>query len=325
MPVRNTKGFAAYALLGAMAALGAGMQLACHKHSKQDDFTQPPVLSYQTTLILPTAGQPFTSVAPDVSAYYYLDGVGSFVTTGFRFSVVPALPAGLALDPATGIISGSPAGVSAQASYAITASDYVNNGGGATSFTVTLGVQASSPVTLDYAGAGAASAALGGLMHLAPPTASGGVPTGFGVSPALPAGLALDPNSGLVSGRPTAVTSGTTFTLSATTPSGSANARFTLVVTETQPTAPLMGLGYGAGPFITPHGQPFTLPAPNFSTTPVGVVFTISPALPAGLALDPLTGAIAGTPLAAAAQTTYTVTASNGGGFCQFDVNLTIS
>lgn len=324
MPARNTKGFAAFALLGVLAALNAGLQLACHKRNHQENFTQPPSLSYQTTLILPTAAQPFTSVAPEVSAYFYDNGVGAYETTGFSFSVKPPLPSGLTLGPGTGIISGTPAGVSAQASYAITASNFRSDGGGATSFTVTLGVQATSPVLLDYAGAGAASTALGGSVSLAPPVVSGGVATGFGVSPALPAGLSLDPSSGLVSGTPSAAIAATQFTLTATTLAGSGNAPFTLVVTATQPAAPL-GLDYAGGPFTAPHGLAYTGPAPTFTNTPAGVVFTVSPALPAGLAVDPLTGVIAGTPLAAAAQRAYTVTAGNGGGNSPFDVVLTIS
>ena len=325
MPGRNTKGFAAYALLGVLAGLNVGMQLACHKRDKQENFTQPPSLSYQTTLILPTAAQPFTSVAPAVSAYFYYNGVGGYETTGFSFSVKPSLPTGLALDPGTGIISGTPAAVSAQTAYAITANNVRSDGGGATSLTVTLGVQATSPVVLDYGGAGAASTtAVAGSVNLAPPAVSGGVATGFGVSPALPAGLSLDPSTGQVSGTPSVAIPATQFLLTATTPAGSGNAAFTLVVTATQPAAPL-GLDYPGGPFTAPHGQPFTIPQPTFTIPPVGVVFTVSPALPAGLALDPLTGVIAGTPLAAAAQQGYTVTASNGGGFSLFDVVLTIS
>ncbi|MCE9596259.1 MAG: beta-propeller fold lactonase family protein [Planctomycetes bacterium] len=53
--------------------------------------------------------------------------------------------------------------------------------------------------------------------------------------------------------------------------------------------------------------------APNLATLNVGGgSFTIAPALPAGMTLDPLTGAIAGTPQAPSAATSYTVTATFG-------------
>ena len=99
MPGWKMKGFAAYGLILGLAVLNAGLQLACHKSNKPDDFTDPPSLSYASVLILPTAGQPFTSVAPEVSAYYVDNGVGSTETEGFTFSVTPPLPSGLALNP----------------------------------------------------------------------------------------------------------------------------------------------------------------------------------------------------------------------------------
>jgi len=56
------------------------------------------------------------------------------------------------------------------------------------------------------------------------------------------------------------------------------------------------------------------------SPTVTGTVtgYTVSPALPAGLALSATTGVISGTPTATAAQATYTVTASNSAGSTTF-------
>lgn len=53
-------------------------------------------------------------------------------------------------------------------------------------------------------------------------------------------------------------------------------------------------------------------------------VFTISPALPAGLALDPLAGAISGTPTALAARRKYTVSATNGGGVARCEIHIAV-
>ena len=274
--------------------------------------------------MLPTAGQPYTSVAPDCEAFYYENSVGSFETTGITFSVKPALPAGLALSASTGIISGTPQGASDQAVYTITASNYTSDGGGATPFDVTLGVLATSPVSLDYAGAGAASTAVNEPVTLYPPTVSGGVATGFGVSPALPAGLSLNPSTGLVSGKPTAAIPATTFTLTATTPDGSADATFTLLVSATLPAAP-QGLAYSASSFTTTVGQAFTGPAPTFTNTPVDLVYTVAPELPAGLSLDPLLGVISGTPAADPPNTSFIITATNGGGSNQWPIQLTVN
>src|SRR6185369_16196797 len=48
-------------------------------------------------------------------------------------------------------------------------------------------------------------------------------------------------------------------------------------------------------------------------------------ALPAGLSLDALTGVISGTPLAAVAAATYTVTASNAAGFATTGLSITVT
>lgn len=53
--------------------------------------------------------------------------------------------------------------------------------------------------------------------------------------------------------------------------------------------------------------------------------YSVSPALPAGLSLNSSTGAISGTPTAAAAQATYTVTATNSGGNTTFALVLTVN
>jgi len=52
--------------------------------------------------------------------------------------------------------------------------------------------------------------------------------------------------------------------------------------------------------------------------------YSISPPLPAGLTFDTLTGSISGTPTAVAAQTTYTVTATNSGGSATATVQITV-
>jgi oligogalacturonide lyase len=61
------------------------------------------------------------------------------------------------------------------------------------------------------------------------------------------------------------------------------------------------------------------------SPTVTGTVssYSVSPALPAGLSLDTTTGMISGTPRAAAAQSSYTITAANAGGSTTFGLVIT--
>jgi hypothetical protein len=48
------------------------------------------------------------------------------------------------------------------------------------------------------------------------------------------------------------------------------------------------------------------------------ISYSVSPALPSGLSLNTATGVISGTPTVVSANATYTVTATNSGGFTTF-------
>jgi len=65
-------------------------------------YSTPPAFVVQTTI---------TPLTPTVSGQ---------VTS---YSVSPALPAGISLDPGTGVISASPTAVTAKATYAVTATN----------------------------------------------------------------------------------------------------------------------------------------------------------------------------------------------------------
>jgi hypothetical protein len=301
--------------------VGAGLLVGCHRHlGGLDNSVTRPIVTYRTPTILATAGQPFTSVAPDYSAYVHYNGVGTFITTGITFSVTPDLPADLVLDPATGLISGTPAAATLGAPYLIAAT----NSGGTGLFTLNLGIQAASPVAPPtYGGDGAAAGAVGVPLVLNPPTVPGGVPSmsGFGVSPALPAGLVLNKATGLVSGTPTATDPGTNYALTLTTPAGCANATFTLLVATAPSPAPQ---GLTCPDLAATSGQPFSGPLPTLASG-TDVVYTINPALPAGLDLDPLTGQVTGTPTASSPQAPYTLTASGATGQVQATIQVTVS
>lgn len=312
------------AICGLLAGLAAMALVGCHHHTDSKlNRTMAPTVSYQTPTILATVGETYVSVVPDAYATVYTEDVPSYPTTGFTFGISPTLPDGLAFNTSTGVISGIPTAVSSTVSYTVTCS----NSAGSGNCTVNLGVQATSRVSLAYTGAfpyvvDAVSASVGSNVGLGVPTVTGDTATGFGVIPALPAGLTVNPTSGLVSGTPTAALAATTYTLVATTPSGSADTSFTLLFTATDPVAPA-GLAYGSAPFSFTVGQASTTGTPTVSAG-ASMVFTVSPALPAGLVLDPTTGEIHGTPTAATASADYTVTASNATGNSQVAVGIAV-
>jgi hypothetical protein len=71
-----------------------------------------PVVSYPATAS-GTVGQALAAVSPS----------GIKRTGVASFAIAPALPAGLAIDPATGVISGTPTSASAAADYTVTMTD----------------------------------------------------------------------------------------------------------------------------------------------------------------------------------------------------------
>jgi hypothetical protein len=62
------------------------------------------------------------------------------------------------------------------------------------------------------------------------PTGSGGAVTSYSVSPALPAGMSLDDNTGIISGTPTAATAKASYTVMASNATGSTTATLTITV-----------------------------------------------------------------------------------------------
>lgn len=84
------------------------------------------------------------------------------------------------------------------------------------------------------------------------PTSGGGAPTGYSVSPALPAGLSLSATSGVISGTPTAATAQATYTVTATNSGGSTTAALVITVGDgtisisTQPASQSVPVGQTA-------------------------------------------------------------------------------
>lgn len=150
------------------------------------------------------------------------------------------------------------------------------------------------------------------------PTVTGTL-SGFTVSPALPAGLSLDPAKGTISGTPTAVTATANYTISAMVSGGTTiSGGLSIAVNDVAPSQ----LSYGASSLSFSA----TIPSSTLTPTTAGgavINWSISPALPAGLDFSTSNGSISGTPTAAAASSSYVVTAQNSGG--QNSVTLTIA
>ena len=221
----------------------------------------------------------------------------------YSYSLTGNLPAGVTLNPSTGLLSGSPT-ATGNFTFAVTATDTGSTGAGAPftvqgnySLTVAAPVVGVTPTTLPAATAGSA--------YTATLTATGGVaPYRFVLGGgALPAGLSLS-TGGIVSGTPTAAGS-FAFTVNVTDANGQVGtANVTLIVgnstiTITPATLPRGTQGIAYSQRLTAAGgiAPY-----SFAVS--------SGTLPAGLTINATTGVIAGTP-AGSGDTTFAITVTD--------------
>ncbi len=232
------------------------------------------------------------------------------------YAVTPALPAGLSLDPGTGIITGTPTTPAATATYTVTAS----NGSGSATAALVLTVSARNPPAgLSYS-TNPATYEIGVAIAPNTPSSTGGAITSYSVAPALPAGLSLDATTGVITGTPTTATPTAAYTVTGANAEGNTTVALTLTVTAPAPPA---GLAYPANPAVYTVGVAI---APNVPTSTGGVVssWSIAPPLPQGLAFDTATGTISGTPTAGVTAS-YVVTATNPSGSATVDLVLTVN
>ncbi|MDE1176897.1 MAG: Ig domain-containing protein [Edaphobacter sp.] len=262
----------------------------------------PSSLVYPQTAITVIVGQSITGSTPSVTG------------TVSSYSISPALPAGLTLNPSTGVISGTPTAAIPATTFTITAS----NSGGSTTTTIQLAVNVPAPTGLTYPQT-IISAMVGVAIASDVPTVTGTV-VAYTASPALPAGLNLNSTTGAITGTPTTAVTQATYVVSATNASGSTSASLQIVVAAA--VAAPSSLAYPQGSVSATVGEPIIPNIPSFTGTVTS--FTVSPALPVGLGLDSGNGTISGTPTSILGQTSYTVTASNAGGSTTATVVLSV-
>jgi hypothetical protein len=213
-------------------------------------------------------------------------------TGSYTYAIIGVLPPGLTLNTSTGIISGTPTSYGTF-SWGVKVTDSQNNTASTSATACTLTV---APKTLSVICAPSMTGQVG-QPYSSSVTAAGG--TGgytFSVaSGALPTGLTLDANTGLISGTPTAYgafsytiqvkdSSGATATTGATNCTITISPRL-LTVTCAPATTGTLGTMYNSA-VVTSGGTG-------------GYTFSLSSgALPAGVTLIPSTGVLSGTPTA---------------------------
>ena len=139
----------------------------------------------------------------------------------------------------------------------------------------------------------------------------------YTVSPPLPPGLSLDPQTGVISGIPTQASRSATYMVHAH--GAGVHASFPLVLSVTEPPNHLSYPSPAAGTVGMPLGP--------LVPTVAGTVehYAVTPALPPGVALDSKSGVIAGTPSAASSPAPYTITGSSLPGNTSFILLLSVA
>jgi hypothetical protein len=234
-----------------------------------------------------------------------VNGTGSF-NSSVTWSVSPT---------SIGTVSGSgvftPASVGTATITATSTQDSTKSG----SATVTVNIAA--PSNLVYVQT-TITATVGQAITPDTPTVTGTV-SSYSVSPALPAGLSLNTTTGTISGTPTATAAQASYTVTATNTTGSTTATVQITVVPVAPS----NLVYPQTVINASTGVAIQSDTPT--VTGVVTAYSIAPALPAGLSIDPIAGVLAGTPTVATARTNYTVTASNAGGSTTAAVQITVA
>ncbi len=260
----------------------------------------PPTLSY--------TGAPYTFPQNTAITPRTPTNTGGTITS---CSSSPALPTGLSLST-TCVLSGTPTVAVAAASYVITGT----NTGGSASATISITVNPPAPV-IAFPG-GPFTRARGLAAAAISATNTGGAIVTCGVSPALPAGLALSSTTCQITGTPTVLAGAANYTVTATNAGGSGSATVNLRVNDQLPAIS-----------FSPATRVLVLRdlAPSMTVTNTGGFISscvVAPTLPAGLSISSTTCAISGTPTATSAATNYTVSATNGAGTATAVINLRV-
>ena len=249
------------------------------------------------TLVVTTTSLPNGTVGTAYSATLAATGG----TTPYTWSITSgALPAGLSLAAATGVISGTPTMAVSGSSITFSAQD---SGSPAQTAPVTLTLTIAPPA-LNVTTTSLPGGTVGAAYSVTLAATGGTTPYAWSItSGALPSGLSLAGTTGVISGTPTMAVSGSSITFSVQdSESPAQNKAVALTLTIASPVLTVTTTSLPSGTVGAAYSK--TLAATG-GTTPYSWSIT-NGALPAGLSLAATTGVISGTPTVAVSGSSIT-------------------
>ncbi len=270
---------------------------------------------------LSPSSQSITGVAGSTVTSKTITGTG--FTGAITYTVATALPNGLSINNSTGVISGIPSIAQKSTSYTIAASDGTATASTKVSIAVNPALAPSSQSINIVLGNSLTTTALTGAGFVTAPS--------FSVSPGLVNGLSLNTATGVISGNPASTLATTTYTITGSDGTFKATAQTKITVSPPPPAiSPASQTIDGISRGTTVNGV-FT--GTNVNTTPFSasnfggsVSYSITPALPDGLSINPTTGVISGiakVPKLAAGYTIIAKGATSGNATATLYLNIT--
>lgn len=261
----------------------------------------PAALGYSVTSAVYTVGLEITENKP------------SYYGTVTAWSITPDLPEGLALDAATGVITGTPLVEQSAKYYTVTAS----NPEGSTSAAISITVNNVPPSALEYSAVTAVYIKDHSITENTP--SYSGTVESWSVTPDLPEGLTLNPDTGKITGTPLAEQTASVYTITATNKYGSTTTIITIAVNDVAPSA----LSYSTSPAVYTVDEVIAANTPSVIGTVTS--WTVTPDLPRGLTLNTTTGVISGVPETVIPAAEYVITALNSYGSVSVVLSITVN